>query len=103
LASQSSANSVFSPLPWWMMKPLGGRAVLSARTKAKPAAVWRRRKCFMCSVSPARSRVRSNTVAAMRLSSKRPPVGRLKRQFSMPSCQSDRVKVKSPPLCALMK
>lgn len=57
----------------------------------------------MCTVSPARSRLRSNTVAAMRLSSKRPPVGRLKRQFSMPSCHSESVKVKSSPLRALMK
>ena len=55
----------------------------------------------MCTVSPARSKVRSNTVATMRLSSSRLPVGRLKRHASMPCCQLDSVNVKSSPRAAV--
>ena len=66
---------------------LGGRP--------KPALVCVRRMCFIDTVSPARSSVRSKIVWAMASGSGCRLVGTLKRHGSMPRCQSLHVKARS--------
>ena len=68
--------------------------------RPKPVAVSVRSRCFIDTVSPARSRVRSNTVWARRSGCGSLLVGTLKRQGSMPRCQDDQVKARSStPRC----
>ena len=62
-ASQFAATSYFWSLPTCWMVAFFGKA--AAGTKLNPARVCCRYKCFMCTVSPARTSVRSNTVVAM--------------------------------------
>ncbi len=57
----------------------------------------------MDTVSPARTRVRSNTVWASASAWAWLLVGALKRQGSMPRCQSLQAKASSPPARALTK
>ncbi len=65
---------------------------VSGAGSARPVATSSRTKCFIDTVSPTRSSVRSNTVWATRPGSAPPSagdaVGRLKRQDSMPLAQS---------------
>ena len=79
------------PLPTWVMTsvagPLGGRP--------KPAAVSVRSRCFIETVSPARSSTRSNTVWARWSGRGSLLVGTLKRHGSMPRCHDDQVKAMS--------
>jgi hypothetical protein len=63
--------------------------------KPKPAWVSVRIRCFIDTVSPARSRLRSSTVWARRSGVGCWLVGTLKRQGSMPRCQSLQVKAMS--------
>jgi len=59
-------------------------------------------KCFICTVSPARKRVRSNTVWAM-VGSWLSPVGSWNLHGSIPVSQSEKTKVRSSPFLAVMK
>ena len=61
----------------------------------KPREVSLRSRCFIDTVSPARSSVRSNTVWARWSGAGSWLVGTLKRQGSMPRCQSLQVKARS--------
>ena len=63
--------------------------------RPKPLRVSLRTKCFMLTVSPARSSVRSITVWATWLGWAALLVGTLKRQASMPRVQSLKVKANS--------
>ena len=79
------------PLPTWVMTRVSG--FLPGRPK--PARVSVRIRCFIDTVSPARSSVRSNTVWARTSGCTAMLVGTLKRQGSMPRCQDDQVKAMS--------
>jgi hypothetical protein len=79
------------PLPTWVMTSVSGRAV----GKAKPWRVSARSTCFIDTVSPARSSVRSKMVWARSSGRASVLVGTLKRQGSMPRCQSLQVKAMS--------
>ncbi len=63
--------------------------------KAKPFAVSVRITCFIDTVSPARSKVRSKMVWARTSGTALVSVGTLKRQLSMPWFQSDITKAMS--------
>ena len=63
---------------------------------------WRRAKCFMCTVSPARTKVRSKTVET-RFGAVYEAVGRLKRHGEIPWLQSDIAKLWSSPRRAVTK
>ncbi|MNU94782.1 hypothetical protein D3C71_847710 [compost metagenome] len=83
------------PLPTWVMTRVSGRSLGSA----KPWRVSERSTCFIDTVSPARNKVRSKMVWARSLGRGSLLVGTLKRQGSMPRCQSLQVKAMSstPP------
>ena len=86
------------PLPTWVMTSVSGLAW--GRPKPLPVSV--RSRCFIDTVSPARSSVRSNTVWARVSGCDSRLVGTLKRQGSMPRCHDDQVKARSatPLFCA---
>jgi hypothetical protein len=67
----------------------------------KPREVSRRSRCFIDTVSPARSKVRSITVWARWSGAGSWLVGTLKRQGSMPRCQWLQVKARSSTRAAL--
>ena len=75
---------------WLITKVVG-----CVSAKPKPLPVWLRNRCFMDTVSPARNRVRSNTVWANSSRWALLLVGTLKRQGSMPRFQSLQVKAMS--------
>ncbi len=79
------------PLPVWVTISVAG----STAGRPRPWAVWARSRCFIDTVSPARSSVRSNTVWARSSACASLEVGRLKRQASMPRFQSLQAKVMS--------
>ena len=79
------------PLPTCVMTSVPGFDL----GRPKPALVSLRRMCFIDTVSPARSRVRSNTEWARTLGRSSRLVGTLKRQGSMPRCHDDQVKAMS--------
>ena len=81
------------PVPWCTIFTCSGNSFLLA--SRSPAEVSKRRKCFMATVSPARSKLRSNTLCARAESSRAEAVGRLKRHGSMPFCQSLKTKAVS--------
>jgi len=70
------------PLPWWTIFMRVGSSPLFHG--ARPFRVSARRKCFIDTVSPALSSVRSNTVCATESRCGLRLVGWLKRQGSMP-------------------
>ena len=78
-----------------VMMTFSGRVSVLAR--AKPCALASRTKCFIDTVSPARSKLRSNTVWAKRSGPLLLAVGRLKRQASMPLFQPLKTKLRSSP------
>ena len=73
------------PLPSCTIFSVVGRR--SAGNRARPCAVSVRTRCFIDTVSPVRSSVRSITVWARRPGAGDWSVGRLKRQDSIPFCQ----------------
>ena len=90
-----NGNTNSCPLPWCtIFTRVGSR---SGGTLASWPIVSMRTKCFIDTVSPARNKVRSNTVEARRSGSAPRPVGTLKRQASMPFCQVLKTKATSLP------
>ncbi len=79
------------PLPTWVMTSLPG----CEEGRPKPCAVCVRIRCFIDTVSPARSSGRSSTVWATTSASTSWLVGALKRHGSMPRCQSLHTKARS--------
>ena len=94
VARQLSGRVYSCPLPTCWITSWAGNTLGSAKP-GPPAPVWARSRCFIDTVSPARSRVRSNTVWATRSGRASRLVGTLKRQASMPFCQLDQVKAMS--------
>ena len=96
-SGQSSACSCSSPLPTWMSFSRVGRAVRGG--SASPVLVCRRTKCFIDTVSPARSSVRSKTVCTRASGSGGAQAGGLagtaKRQGSIPRIQPLKTKAMS--------
>ena len=80
-----------------------GRPLRRRDRRRSRAGVWRRSTCFMCTVSPARNSVRSNTVCDDGAAVARRTSGSWKRQGSMPSSQLECTKVRSSPLRAVTK
>ena len=68
---------------------------------ASPRSVSSRRKCFIDTVSPTRSNVRSNTVCARRSGVRPWLVAMLKRQDSMPRLQRLKTKLRSSDVLAV--
>ncbi|MCY1503882.1 hypothetical protein D9M68_380300 [compost metagenome] len=88
------------PLPMWVTTSVSGR--FSGRPK--PLLVCVRSRLFIDTVSPARSSVRSKMVWAMPSGRTSRLVGTLKRQGSIPRCQSLQVKARSStPLSSLAR
>ena len=96
-----NGNTNSWPLPSCTIFTRVGRR--SAASGASPREVSTRMKCFIDTVSPARNKVRSNTVEARRSGSGPRPVGTLKRQDSMPFCQLLKTNATSPALRAVTK
>jgi hypothetical protein len=75
----------------------------SAARGASPREISARMKCFIDTVSPARSKVRSKTVETRISATGSRLVGTLKRHDSMPFCQLLKTKATSPALRAETK
>ena len=91
-ASNFTGRVIDWPLPTWVSVSLSGNAF--AAGTANPLPVRVRTKCFIASVSPARSRLRSSTLCAMS-GAQVSADGSAKRQDSMPSFHEVSVKVRS--------
>ena len=92
---QLSGRRTSVSLPTWVSTTSVGS--VSTAGRAKPLASWSRTKCFMDTVSPTRSSVRSSTVWARRVVAMPECVLMLKRQASMPRLQ----RLKTKPTSAL--
>ena len=90
---QVSGCTTSWPLPWCTIFTRAGRSAVG--TAARPPLVSSRAKCFIETVSPARSRLRSNTVWARNSACGPLAVATLKRQGSMPFCQFENTKLTS--------
>jgi hypothetical protein len=119
-ASQRSANSVFSPLPWWTRKPRAAAPSCRAEFLGAPVARGLRRGVLRVHQREALLRAAAQEVLHVdRLAGAQQGavehggddaavlVAAARRQVEAPVldavCQSDRVKVKSSPLRALTK
>ena len=83
---QASGRVNSSRLPTWVITTCVGNWSLPGIPR--PPMVWARIRCFIDTVSPARSRLRSSTVWATISCCGLESVSKLKRQLSMPRCQS---------------